>query len=126
MFSAAINKYATCLTSLKAAGKSFLGLICTGCVLVRLLFIKPYGSVKVPFLRRHGYGFVASLNQPKTELSLRDASLHPTLLPPFCQCEHSTSHVVHWTGELVHLEANPNTHTHRAQKISSFSPGSAP
>lgn len=82
-----------------------------------LSFIKPYGSVKAPFLQRYGYGFVASSNQPKTELSLSNATLHPTLLPPFCQCEHPSSHGVSWTGELVHLEANPSRQTIKKKSL---------
>lgn len=119
MFSGAVNKYATCLTSLKAAAKSFLGLIAS-CVVVRLSFIKLRGSVKAPFLQRYGYGFMTILNQPKTQLPLREASLHPALLPPFCQCEHSSSHAVSWMRERVHLEANPNTRTQSQKNLPIF------
>lgn len=109
MFSGAINKCATCLTSLKAAGKSFLGLICMAVYWLDCYLLNHMALWRPHFSK--DTGFVASLKQPKTELSLREASLHPTLLPPFCQCEHSSSHVINWIREVVHLKANPNTHT---------------
>lgn len=39
---------------------------------------------------------------------------------PFCQCEHSSSHVVSWTGQPVHLEANPNRHTIQKKNLFIF------